>query len=125
MSPRSEEFAAEARARLVAARNSIDSGDFAVAVGSAYYAMLYAARAALSERDLHAKTHRGLWSHFNEHFVRPGVVDEGLAAKARNAERLRYEADYDAASVEKELAETVLTDAEAFVSAVLGQLERA
>jgi uncharacterized protein (UPF0332 family) len=85
--------------------------------------MLYAARAALSERDLHAKSHRGTWSLFNEHLVRNGPVDQGIAAKARNAERLRYEADYDAADVDRDTAESVLADAERFVKAVIAALD--
>ncbi len=32
--------------------------------------MLYAARAALSEEDLYAKTHSGSWTLFNDAFVR-------------------------------------------------------
>ncbi|MGH2986767.1 MAG: HEPN domain-containing protein [Solirubrobacterales bacterium] len=122
MSPRSEEFASEARRRLVAARHSIDAGDFGVAVGVAYYAMLYAARAALSERDLNAKTHGGTWSLFADHLVRTAVVDSGIAAKARDAERLRYEVDYDASDADREVAEALLTDAERFVDAVLRTL---
>ena len=33
-------------------------------VSEAYYAMLYAARAALSEEDDYPKTHRGVWGQF-------------------------------------------------------------
>ncbi|MGH2993188.1 MAG: HEPN domain-containing protein [Solirubrobacterales bacterium] len=123
MSPRSEEFAAEARGRLAATRHSIHAGDFGVAVGIAYYAMLYAARAALSERDLNAKTHGGTWTLFAEQFVHDGTIDRALAAKAREAERLRYEVDYDAADVDRGVAETVAADAEKFVNAVLAALE--
>ncbi|MGH2961514.1 MAG: HEPN domain-containing protein [Solirubrobacterales bacterium] len=123
MSPRSEEFAAEARDRLAAAHHSIDAGDFGVAVGTAYYAMLYAARAALSERDLNAKTHGGTWTLFGEQFVKDGTIDQPLAAKARDTERLRYEADYDAADIASEVAEAVVADAEKFVSAVLAALD--
>jgi uncharacterized protein (UPF0332 family) len=123
MSPRSEEFMAEARERLAAARDAIDGGHFGVAVGSAYYAMLYAARAALSERDLNAKTHGGTWSLFGEHLVKEGAFDPGLAARARDAERVRYEADYDAADIDRELAERVLGDAERFVAAAEAALD--
>lgn len=52
MSPRSEEFLAEARARLAVTRTVLDRDSFSVAVSVAYYAALYAARAALSEKDL-------------------------------------------------------------------------
>ena len=123
MSPRSEEFSAEARERLAAARDAIDTGHFGVAVGSADYAMLYAARAALSERDLNAKTHRGTWSLFHEHLVKGGQIDEAIAAKAREAERLRYEIDYDAADIDRGLAQSVLADAERFVAAVLDAID--
>ncbi len=123
MSHRYQEFADEARERLAAARDSISAGHFSSAVGLAYYAMLYAARAALSERDLHAKTHSGTWTLFGEHLVRRGIVDERMPAMARKAERLRYQADYDAADIEQGAAEAVLTDAEQFVAAVLGAVE--
>ena len=56
MSPRSQEFYDRARERLAGARRIFDQGEYAIAVGAAYYAMLYGARAALSERHLHART---------------------------------------------------------------------
>jgi uncharacterized protein (UPF0332 family) len=123
VSPRSEEFARLARERLAAARHSIDAGDFSVSVSVAYYAMLYAARAALSERDLNAKTHGGTWSLFSEHLVKDGPLDPELSAKARRIERLRYEADYDAAAFDRETAGSVLDDAERFVDTVLAALD--
>jgi hypothetical protein len=39
-------------------------------VSDAYCAVLYAARAALSERDRHSKTHRGTWAGFHAHAYR-------------------------------------------------------
>ena len=39
MSPRSQEFYDRARERLVGARRSVDQGDYAIAVGAAYYAI--------------------------------------------------------------------------------------
>jgi uncharacterized protein (UPF0332 family) len=123
VSPRSEELAEQARERLAAARDAIDSGHFSVAVAVAYYAMLYAARAALSERDLNAKTHGGTWSLFAEHLVKDGPLDPELSAKSREIERLRYQADYDAAAFDRETAESVLGDAERFVGAVLAALD--
>src|SRR3954451_16725309 len=44
-------------------------GHAATAVSTAYYAMLYAARAALSERDRHARSHAGTWGLFREEFA--------------------------------------------------------
>jgi uncharacterized protein (UPF0332 family) len=58
----------------------VDSGHAATAISTAYYAMLYAARAALSERDRHARSHAGSWSLFREEFVLTGEFDERFVA---------------------------------------------
>ncbi|HEY0317433.1 MAG TPA: hypothetical protein VGC49_03980 [Solirubrobacterales bacterium] len=47
MSPRSEEFMQQARDRLVDAEAILGTAHPAVVVSAAYYAMLYAARAAV------------------------------------------------------------------------------
>jgi predicted nucleotidyltransferase len=57
MSPRSAEFLEAARRPLGAATGAVDN-DPSTAVSAAYYSMLCATRAALSERDVHAKTPR-------------------------------------------------------------------
>lgn len=95
MSPRSAEFLEAAHRRLELARRTTDV-DPGGAVSAAYYAMLYAARAALSERDLYAKTHAGLWNLFYETFVKPGDFDAQLLAAARDWQREREQADYEA-----------------------------
>jgi uncharacterized protein (UPF0332 family) len=64
VSPRSDELLARARDGVAAARALVDAGHAATAVSTAYYAMLYAARAALSERDVNARTHAGTWQCF-------------------------------------------------------------
>lgn len=66
MSPRSEEFMVQARERAVAAQELLAAGHLEPAVSVAYYAMLNAARAALSEDDQHSRTHRGTWHLFRE-----------------------------------------------------------
>jgi len=77
LSPRSEELRALATRKLAAARTLLDSGFSQDAAGAAYYAMLYAARAALSEGDEHAKTHSGTWTLFSERYVNAGRFDRG------------------------------------------------
>ena len=78
----------EAREAIRAARVLIDSGLWARSVSDAYYAMLYAARAALSEEDSYAKTHRGAWDLFWQTFAATGRFDEELAAEARQTQEL-------------------------------------
>ena len=51
MSPHSQEFIEQARDRATAATELLATSHLEAAVSAAYYSMLYAARAALSERD--------------------------------------------------------------------------
>lgn len=107
-----------AGSRLAAARASLDAGFADAAVSSAYYAMLYAARAALSEEDLHAKTHGGTWNVFWETFATTGRFNRELAAQARATQPIRESADYDAATLTEADAVALIELAERFVDAV-------
>lgn len=118
MSPRSEEFLASAKRRLRSAHAELEFDAPEVALGVAYYAMLYAARAALSEADRHAKTHSGTWNLFRQTFVVSGQFDKQLAAAAQALQQPREAADYDAAAVSEEFAVETLRTAERFVAAV-------
>jgi uncharacterized protein (UPF0332 family) len=82
VSPRSAELIDSARARLTGARHALSAGDLDLAVSAAYYAMLYAARGALSEKDEHARRHGGTWGLFHRRFVASGAFDgQGQAAQ--------------------------------------------
>lgn len=117
MSPRSEEFLAEARSRLAAATSVL--ADFPpAAISLGYYAMLYAARAALSEEDRYAKTHRGTWLLFEETFVIPHRFDRGLFEAAQRTLPLRIGTDYEALHVEPYEAVAVVELAERFLAAI-------
>ncbi len=118
MSPRSEEFLDGARRKLKAARVVLEAGLPQDAAAAAYYAMLNAARAALSEEDLYAKTHRGVWAQFSSTFIRTGRLDAQLVARAERARKAREEADYGVAGASTEEAETMIAHAEDFVAAV-------
>jgi uncharacterized protein (UPF0332 family) len=118
MSPRSEEFMAEARERLGAALLVLSRGFAGPAVSLAYYAMLNAARAALSERDLYAKTHGGTWHLFSQTFVAGGDFDAQLAGAAAGVQPVREGVDYIATGVSAEEAERIVALAERFVAAI-------
>jgi uncharacterized protein (UPF0332 family) len=85
--------------------------------------MLNAARAALSERDLHARTHGGTWAEFHQQFVEPGTIDRSLVARAREAEKRRHLTDYEAARFSRDQAEASVADADALIAAVSGALQ--
>lgn len=118
MSPRSAEFFAEAQSRLAAARRELAAGDPSSSVSLAYYAMLYAARAALSEENRYAKTHRGTWDLFWQTFAASDRFDTQLAGEARETQELRQLADYEARRPPMAEATRVLDLAERFVNAV-------
>jgi len=123
VSPRSAEFLDAARRRL-AAGAAVVQQDPSAAMSLAYYAMLYAVRAALSERDLYAKTHRGAWSEFRRAFVETGEFDPQLATAANKVQRKREQADYDAWAVPAEEARRVIELARRFVTAIDRLLDR-
>lgn len=118
MSPRSDEFMNQAHEALRAARMLVAGEVPGRAVSESYFAMLYAARAALSEVDRHARSHKGTWMLLWEHFVLTGRVDSQLAEAAQKAQQDREGADYDAAAFPPERAAAVLVLAEGFVGAV-------
>lgn len=118
MSPRSEEFIAEARDALAASRSLLEGGFYSRAVSAAYYAMLYAARAALSERELYAKTHKGTWDLFWREYAEPGSLDRGLATEARRTQAPREGVDYEALRIEPADARRITEVAGRFPTAV-------
>lgn len=117
MSPRSAEFREAARRRLRLARGAVDD-DPAGALSAAYYATLYAARALLSERDVHARTHGGTWHELRRLFVDPGLLDGELVGLAQGTQPLREKADYDAWQAPTEAARDAIDVAERFLAAI-------
>jgi uncharacterized protein (UPF0332 family) len=113
---------AQAREKLAAGR-ALLGGEFpGQAVGLAYYAMLYAARAALSESERTAKTHRGTWNLFQAAYVDSGRFDQELLRQARASQRTREASDYDAGQISAEEATKLMELGERFVAAVEGML---
>lgn len=109
---------AGARERLASARDLLTSGHPETALSTAYYAMLYAARAALSEEDRYSRTHRGTWGLFRELFVLDGRLPAGLLKAAQQAQERREDTDYDAKPIAMEEAEATLAAADRLVGAV-------
>ena len=109
---------AGARDGLVGARAALDGGSPRGATSLSYYAILYAARAALSEEETYAKTHKGTWDLFRETFVVSGRFDSDLYERGRETQRVRERADYEAFMVPPEQARETLELAERFVEAV-------
>jgi uncharacterized protein (UPF0332 family) len=123
MSPRSNEFMDEARERAATARELLASNHFAIAVSVGYYAMLYAARAALSESDEYARTHRGTWHLFRDRYVTTDAFDQSLFDLAQRSQTTRERGDYEAITPDRAEAQAVVDGAGEFVAAVERMLD--
>ncbi len=80
--------------------------------------MLYGARAALSERNSSAKTHKGTWHEFRSEFVATGTIDVALAAEVQKLQPEREQADYDAWSAPAAEAQRAIALADRFLTAI-------
>ena len=113
----------QARDRAATAREILASGHLEAAVSTAYYAMLYAARAALSESDEYARTHGGTWHLFHERYVTTGAFDQHLHTMAQGAQRTREEGDYEAITPDRGEAERIVAGAAEYIAAVEHMLD--
>lgn len=107
-----------ARDALRTAKLALGEHLYADAVSRAYYAMLDAARAALSERDLYAKTHKGTWQLFSREFIKSGEIGAHWSERAAQAKELREGGDYEAVRPAAEIAADVVTWAEELVALI-------
>ena len=122
MQPGIDDLLGRARRELGAVRLLLDQGYYDVAASRAYYAMFYAAEAALLSRGITRSRHSGVIAAFGEYFVRTGLLPGTLSADLSNAFAQRAQADYGPSPFPPDTAEAVLRDAESFVSAVEGLL---
>lgn len=84
---------------LAAARELHGTGHHAAAINRAYYAALYASMALLASVGMHGKTHDGVRTLVNQHFVRTGSLPAETSMHLAQLEGARYQADYDLAAV--------------------------
>lgn len=115
------EWLGRAKRSLASAQKLLGS-DPDGACSRAYYAMFYAARAALLQAGqaeaAMAKTHSGLIAAFGEHLVKPGLVDATQGRAFAMVERERLTADYSGEGVSKDAAVLASERATAFVDAI-------
>jgi uncharacterized protein (UPF0332 family) len=113
----------QGRDRAAVAAELLEAGHLEAAVSAAYYSMLYAARAALSERDEHARTHRGTWNLFRTRYVVSDAFDATLFTLAQHAQAAREGGDYEAVKPSRAETERYVSGAGDFVAAVERMLD--
>lgn len=105
-----------ARRMLHTARLILDDGDYVSAINRAYYAIFYAANAALSTRNLERHRHTGVISEFRSQFVKTGLIEPEYSAFYGDVMDARHGSDYDfMVEVERERAESAIDEAGQFV----------
>ncbi len=114
-----EELMQKADESLAAADLLLTQGYTDFAASRSYYAMFYAAEAALLSKGLAFSKHAGVISAFGQHFAKPGLLPGNLHRYLLDAFDIRQVGDYDApGTVGEERANQVLTAAREFVQAV-------
>ncbi len=103
---------------LEAAQGLIDNGHFGISASRAYYAMFYAAQAALLHLDMQFRKHSAVISAFNKELVKSGTLPASLFKSLRNSFDLRLDSDYGLVPVSREEALTVIQEADNFISTV-------
>lgn len=107
----------QAERSLRSARILLDDGDVNGAMNRLYYAVFHGACAALASRGIEIpRTHAGTIGKFGQAFVKPGIVDLELGRTFKEAEQVRYAADYRGDVLGVDVVEPMMRAGAAFVS---------
>jgi uncharacterized protein (UPF0332 family) len=122
--PEIDELMEKANESLAAAGLLLDQVYADFAVSRAYYAMFYAAEAALLSLGLTFSKHTAVIAAFGKHLAKPGLVPQHLHRYLLDAFDIRQIGDYDAPGmVGEERAGRVLAQTREFIDAVKVFLE--
>jgi len=104
---------------LEAANRLLEEGFAEFAVGRAYYAMFYAASAALATRGLTFRRHGQVIAAFGREFVRSGIIPSQYQEALTYAFEQRLRAEYRVTEeIPSDKALEILNEAKKFVQAV-------
>jgi len=113
----------DAKEKLRVAEYTLGGNFYPDTISTAYYAILYAADAALATKGFVAKSHEGTKSLFGYHFIRKGLVDARFKGLVKRAADARIDADYNhEVEFDREDAEYWLARAKEFVEAIESQI---
>ncbi len=108
-----------AESKLDHARRIFEIGLYDDAVSRAYYAMFYAAKAALLSEDVDLRRHSSAVTKFRELFVMTGRVDAEYLRYLGRAQSARERSDYAPfAPLSKDGAEEILKAATVFIDKI-------
>lgn len=112
-------YLARAEKSLTAAELLLNSSLFDDAVSRAYYAMFYAAKAALETIGIETNSHSGLISQFGLHFIKTGKLQSRYGRMLAQTFQVRQVGDLDVQVSPRPIeAEKVVSDAVQFVAVI-------
>lgn len=114
-----------ARRRIHSAELLLKEGELKDAVSRAYYGFFDAASALLLTKGLVAKTHAGLVTLFNIHFVKTNKIKSRFATLFRKAKEAREQADYEIyREFTEEEVKNIIRTAKEFVREIEDKIKR-
>ncbi len=117
-------FIEKAGRYLRSAELLIQDTDYDSAVSRAYYAMFYAAQAALLKRGMTFSSHKAVISAFGRHFVKTGVFEKELGRDLNIIFDQRQFGDYQPmVSISQDDARSATDAARRFVDQIAAWLE--
>lgn len=120
-----QRYIEKAEQALEISRQLLTSGYPADAISKAYYAMFYAAHAALRAKDVVASRHAAVIAEFGRIYAKAGLIDPELHRALIDAFDERQEADYNVfLEVEELQGRRRIADAQAFLQAVRSYLQQ-
>lgn len=103
--------------KLEVAKKDFELGYYGDASSRSYYAIYHAMSAALATKGLTFSSHAQTIGAFNREFVKNGLYPDDTYHKIQRLFDDRQMADYDwNATIDKDMAEQDITDAEWFIS---------
>lgn len=113
-----DDLLAKADSRLTAAARDLEAEDIERSLSASYYAMFYAASAALEGFGVSRAKHSAAIAAFGEQFAKTKRIDVRYHSMLLGAFALRSAADYEThVTLSRETAEETLRNARSFVAA--------
>ena len=104
---------------LKSAELLLKDGDSESSISRTYYAMFYAAEAALLTKSLSFSSHKGVISAFGEHFIKTDVFPREMGRELNRAFEKRQIGDYEYTFViSEDEAEHILQSGKKFVNSI-------
>jgi uncharacterized protein (UPF0332 family) len=110
---------ARANKSLQAARMLLENQLYEDCVSRSYYAVLHAAKSALTKIGIEAKSHQAVKRMFSLHFIKPEQIEKHFAEILTAQQQDREIGDYNIyLNIEKDRAAKRVSDAEKFIKRI-------